>query len=187
MTRATRSLLLNLAKSIFIGHAVVIVIVSLFIVRCASDLGCLLTTISHVPIAGVPPDELDVLNRELGMTDNLIGAGFVYLPALVMVVVALNADNIWLARRAAVATFVITLLADSVCALVCYRLRNTIDESSIHFAAQNAIPLTLVCLASVVVLVVTHDATATTAYVNNRRIRNSSHSSSRAFFCCCLH
>lgn len=92
-----------IAKIFYIGHVLICSIVRFVILRCSSKLPCVVAALEKFPIGGAAPTAsflgLDLVNKHLGMTDNVIGGLFGYAVAMIVTLVALNTSNKWLARH----------------------------------------------------------------------------------------
>ena len=154
--RSVSSIVLSAAGAVFMLHCVIIVVLSPTVFRCKSSLPCFVEKIGFLRVGGVVSPlaaGLDVLNYELGMTDNVLGSFFGYVPLLVLAAFSLFAAERWLALRAALALAAMTLSALVANVVVLLRIRDAVSDDTVAFAAQNAVPLACVCVASCVVVV----------------------------------
>ena len=119
--------LLKFAASIYIGHIIIMLIVTADIVRCGLKLSCVAASMSKFAIAGYAPptqivkDGLDMLDGAIGMTDNVLGGIFGYSTAIAVALVAWFHDDAWLLRRCAAALIVsptLVLIVNAIAAVL---------------------------------------------------------------------
>jgi hypothetical protein len=142
----------TITSSIFVGHSIVMLVVSCAMLHCAFDIVCTLETLEPVPLMGRAPHAVHdalLLNFESGMMDNVTGAVFGYMPALLIATWALRRSHDWLALRllVTVASVASMLIVSQI--IVYFSIRHQVDNSAVALLIESSTPLTIVGLAAI--------------------------------------
>jgi hypothetical protein len=142
----------GVVSSIFIGHAIILCINIAVEIHCGFGILCVFDTLSPLPLLGraprAPQDTLRV-DYETGMMDNIVGAVFGYMPAMLITVWALARRHHWLALRlsAVVAATTAALLVSQI--TVYFVIKDEVDSSTIEMMVESTTPLALVGMAAI--------------------------------------
>jgi hypothetical protein len=139
-------------SSIFVGHSIVMLVVSCVVLHCTFDIVCTLETLDSVPLLGRAPHTVRdtlLLNFESGMMDNVTGSVFGYMPALLIATWAMRRSHDWLALRllVIVASTAWTLIVSQI--IVYFRIRHQVDSSTVALLVESSTPLAIVGLAAI--------------------------------------
>lgn len=131
---------------------------------CGGDIHCMLLIFRTVPIVGVLHEafhkDLDILNEAMGLTANSVAAlaGYAVVCLSAAVCVVRGSD---LARTH---TFAASAGTTALFAVVVYlqgglQVKSVVRPETIHFLAQNATPMLMVCIASVLIVLTAESRT----------------------------